>query len=261
MDLDLTIGLVRDRAVERIAAFQKIADATTYESKGILFQEAFFVYACLADAPPRRLLESGRARGQSTLVLSRSFPESTIVSIEFDRNSPDVPVAEQRLAGEKNVELKYGDARDVIPAMLQDGDVVVIDGPKEHRALALAYNVLGTGRCPAVFIHDCYKGGAIRTLIDAGYPSALFSDDPAFVSTYKGLDEQRIVSVSEMGDNEWRPYDFTGHSQISWGPTFACLPYVPSFPYGAAKIRVELAAILYRLRRSVAKRRPRKAHR
>jgi hypothetical protein len=257
MAMDLTIEAVRNRATERIEAFRELTDEIPYESKGILFQEAFFVYACLANATPRRLLESGRARGQSTMVFCRSFPDSTVVSIEFDRNSPDVPVAEERLAGEKNVELHYGDAREVIPGMLQEGDVVVIDGPKEHRALALAYQILGTGRCPAVFIHDCYKGSPIRKLIDTAYPSAVFSDDPAFVAAHKALDEKRIVSVSETGDNEWRPYNFTGHSQISWGPTFACLPHVPGFAYGVAKVRVELAAILYRLLRSIAKRRKR----
>ncbi len=260
MDVNLTIEDVRERAAERIEDFQKLADEIPYESKGILFQEAFFVYSCLADATPRRLVESGRARGQSTLVFCRSFPETTVASIEFDRNSPDVPVAEERLSDEKNIELHYGDAREVIPAMLQEGDVVVIDGPKEHRALALAYRILGTGRCPAVFIHDCYKGSPIRKLIDAAYPSALFSDDPAFVAAYKELDEKRIVSITETGDNEWRPYNFTGHSQISWGPTFACLPYSPGFAYGVAKIRVELAAVSYRLRRSIAKRRKKKSN-
>lgn len=244
------------RSAEKITTFSKIVDGIPYESKGILFQEAFFVYACLADAPPHRLIESGRARGQSTLVLCKSFPKSTIISIEFDRNSSDVSVAEQRLAGEENVELHYGDAREIIPAILEEGDVVVIDGPKEHRALDLAYRVLDTGRCPFVFIHDCYKSSPIRKLIDASYPSALFSDDSSFVAAYKSLDEKRIVSLGETGDNEWRPYNFTGKSQVSWGPTFACLPYVSSFSYGMERYRVALAAILWRLKRSVAKRRP-----
>lgn len=256
MEVNWTIKGVSARASECIESFRRIVEGTPYESKGILFSEAFFVYACLADAPPHRILESGRARGQSTLLLSKSFPKSKIVSVEFDQNSEDVPIAEQRLAGEPNVELRYGDARVLLPAMLEDGDVVVIDGPKEHRALALAYRILGTGRCPAVFIHDCYKKSPIRRLIECHYPEAVFSDAPGFVSAYRNLDEDRIKSVNEMGADEWRPYNFAGTSQVSWGPTFACLPYVPSYSYRAEQYRVVLAAILWRLKRSLAKRRP-----
>jgi hypothetical protein len=247
---------LKARAVERIDAFQEIASGISHESKGILFQEAFFVYAALGDTPPSRILESGRARGQSTLLLSKSFPERKIVSVEFDQNSEDVPVAEKRLAGESNIELRYGDARVLLPSMLEEGDVVVIDGPKEHRALALAYRILGTGRSPAVFIHDCYKGSPIRRLLEDHYPGAVFSDDPGFVSAYRKLDEDRINSVNETGDEDWRPYKFAGTSQVSWGPTFACLPYVSSYAYGMERCRVAVSAILWRLKRSVAKRSP-----
>ena len=95
-----TIEAVRTRGSERIDAFHAIAEATDYERKGILFEEAFFVYAGMGDTPPARILESGRARGQSTLLLARCFPDSQILSIEYDPNSEDVPVAEKRLSGE-----------------------------------------------------------------------------------------------------------------------------------------------------------------
>jgi hypothetical protein len=249
-----TIEDVRRRGSERIDSFHAVAEGVDYERKGILFEEAFFVYASLGDAPPPRILESGRARGQSTLMLARCFPSSQILSIEYDPNSEDVPVAEKRLSGESNVELLFGDARERIPALLQDGDAVMIDGPKEHRALSLAFDVLGTGKCPVVFVHDCYKGSPIRALIEKLYPSALYSDDPDFVEAYRTLDEKQLPEDGVVGADEWSPYHFINKPQKSWGLTFACLPYLNSFSYAYAKGRVQLAALIYRLKRSVIKR-------
>jgi len=252
-----TIEHVRARATERIDSFCAIAQGTPYENKGILYQEALFLYACLVDAPPRRVIESGRARGQSTLMLGLCFPESTIISIELDRESRDAPVAQRRLACMDNVRLHYGNAREVVPAILENGDIVVIDGPKEHRALALAYRVLmtGTGLCPAVFVHDCYQGSPIRNLIDSSYPGALYSDDRSFVAAYGYLDENHANESGDRDEDNWRPHRFAGRSQVSWGPTFACLPYQSSFSYGLANVRVRFAATCWRLRRSLAKRR------
>jgi predicted O-methyltransferase YrrM len=63
-----------------------------HESKGIRRSEMFFFYASVADSKPARIVESGRARAQSTLVLSRLFPQALIVSLESDATSPDAAV-------------------------------------------------------------------------------------------------------------------------------------------------------------------------
>ena len=76
---------------------------------------------------PARIIESGRARGQSTHVLALMFPESEIASIEFDEKSPDCLVAAARLASFKNVQLLFGDSTKLIPSMLIENDVVLID--------------------------------------------------------------------------------------------------------------------------------------
>ena len=238
----------------KVDTFRALAAGVPYERRGILFAEAFFVYACLADAVPPRIIESGRARGQSTLMLGRCFPGSRVVSIEYERDSKDAHFAEKRLAGLANVELMYGDARVLIPELLDHGDVVVIDGPKEHRALMLAYTVLATGRCPTVFLHDCYAGSPVRALIEASYPAAFFSDHPEFVRAYGCLDEQRRAGRSGTESDEWRPHWFLGGRQTSWGPTFACLPFLESFGYGTARVRVRFARMVRQLRRSAEKR-------
>src|SRR5438045_4569573 len=121
---------------------------------GIWESEMFLFYAAVKPFAPKQILESGRARGKSTLILARCFPESRIVSVEYERESDNAPAAEAKLKNEPNVELLYGDSLEILPDRLQSGDAVLIDGPKDFRALKLAIALLRTGKPCAVFIHD-----------------------------------------------------------------------------------------------------------
>ena len=111
---------------------------------GIWESEMFLFYAAVKPFAPKQILESGRARGKSTLILARCFPESRIISVEYDRQSVNVPAAEAKLKSESNVDLLYGDSREILPNRLQDGDAVLIDGPKDFRAIKLAIDLLRT---------------------------------------------------------------------------------------------------------------------
>src|SRR5438132_9686514 len=102
---------------------------------GIWESEMFLFYAAVKPFAPKQILESGRARGKSTLILARCFPESRIISVEYDRQSENAPAAEAKLENESNVDLLYGDSRAILPERLQTGDAVLIDGPKDFRAL------------------------------------------------------------------------------------------------------------------------------
>ncbi len=53
------------------------------ERKGICVSEMFFFYAVVKPMAPRQIIESGRARGESTLALARCFPGVPITSIEY----------------------------------------------------------------------------------------------------------------------------------------------------------------------------------
>src|ERR1700726_4642192 len=118
---------------------------------GIWESEMFLFYAAVKPFAPKQILESGRARGKSTLILARCFPESRIVSVEFDRQSKNAPPAEAKLKPCSNVDLLYGDSREILPERLQTGDPVLIDGPKDFRALKLAVDLLRTGKLCVVF--------------------------------------------------------------------------------------------------------------
>ena len=163
----------------------------SHETKGIRRSEMFFLYASVADLNPKRIIESGRARAQSTLVLARLFPKALIVSLESDSTSSDVKIAAERLGESGNVDCRFGDSLLLLPELLEAGDVVLIDGPKDFRALKLAFRLLRGGKPLAVFVHDLWLGSPARRFVDRYLPSALLSDDPEWVQRYASLDSSR----------------------------------------------------------------------
>lgn len=163
----------------------------SHAPKGIRRSELFFFYTLVAPGRPRRIIESGRAQAQSTLVLARLFPETPIVSLESDASSPDVTVAAERLRGCENVDCRFGDSLLLLPQLVEGGDVVLIDGPKDFRALKLAFHLLGSGKPATVFVHDLWLGSPARQFVDRHLRSALLSDEPRWVERHAGLDSKK----------------------------------------------------------------------
>jgi predicted O-methyltransferase YrrM len=157
---------------------------------GIWESEMFLFYAAAQPFAPKQVLESGRARGKSTLMLARSFPAARIISVEFDSQSPLAAAAEAKLQPCANVELLYGDSREILPRRLENGDAVLIDGPKGFRALELALRLLRTGKPCAVFVHDFPPDSAWRKFVERHWPEAFFGDNPLFES-FRELDRER----------------------------------------------------------------------
>lgn len=178
------------RADELLPAFRAALAGMTRETerKGICPSEMFFLYSLVVPLAPKLILESGRARAESTLALARCFPEARIVSVEFAHDHPDVPLAEAKLRPYPNVELLYGDSRTLLPPRLEPGCVVLIDGPKEFRALKLALRLLVTGQPAGVFMHDFGKTFPERHFVQRLFPGARFSDEPDLLARYADLD-------------------------------------------------------------------------
>ncbi|MEO7168728.1 MAG: hypothetical protein ABI787_09375 [Spartobacteria bacterium] len=187
--------------------YQAAMAGVSHESKGIRRSEMFFFFSLVAGLNPTRIVESGRARAQSTLVLSRLFPETAIVSLESDPDSPDVAVAAERLRDCANVECRFGDSLQLLPELVQPGDVVLIDGPKDFRALKLALRLLDERKPAAVFVHDLWLGSPVRVFVDRSLRSALLSDEPRWVERYAMLDSQQ--SPAPATDGRRRAYGAT----------------------------------------------------
>lgn len=200
-------------APRHLAAYQERTTPLAHVEKGIRRSELFFLYATVADDPPARIVESGRARAQSTLVLSSLFPETEIISIESDANSPDVAIAAERLRAQGNVECLFGDSRVLLPQVVRAGDVVLIDGPKDFRAVKLALQLLAAGKPRAVFVHDLWEGSLARPFVERRLPWVFFSDAPAWLRAYMVLDfkRRRIPAVPDA-------------RRIVYGATMGCFP-------------------------------------
>jgi predicted O-methyltransferase YrrM len=160
-------GVLRAARAE-IEAFRARVAGLPYERKGILYSEMFFLWLCARAARPARILESGRARGQSTALLALCFPQLPIVSVEHDAASPDAAVAAERLRPFARVELRFGDARRLLPALARPGDVALIDGPKGFAAVRLALRLLAQRRVAMLFLHDVRPGTPERAFLEPG---------------------------------------------------------------------------------------------
>lgn len=242
------------RCPSAVDGFESATRGIDYEDKGILFSEMFFLLAAVGPGFTGRVLESGRARGQSTHVLGAIFPDAEVVSIEFDRDSPDAQVAEQRLKGFDHIRLLYGDSRQLMFQHLQPGTVAIIDGPKGFRAIRLAFQLLRTGSVRCVFIHDVYQGLATRRFLESRVPEAIYSDHEPYVEAYRGLDDRCWAYYEQEADPRWKPHWFHDSQQASYGATFACIPHDPGRSYGRLLLDLHVHNFICRMQRSWRKR-------
>jgi predicted O-methyltransferase YrrM len=219
----LNIPALLERADDLLRGYERAMTGMPRETefKGVCASEMFFVYAAIQPYAPRQILESGRCRGESTLTLARCFPDTRIVSVEYDSASTHAPIAEAKLQPYANVDLLYGDSRDILPGRLQTGDVILLDGPKEFRALKLAARLLRTGKPSAVFIHDFSANAPARKFIERSWPRAFFSDDPEFIARFREMDARLDPT----------------HDPKIYG-TFLCLPPGLPAPYPVLLFRI-----------------------
>lgn len=239
--MTLTVDALAPLAGTEQANFARLVEGTPYERKGILSSEMFFFWLCARQFRPRRVLESGRARAQSTLILSRVFPQCEIVSVEHDRSSPDTAVAAQRLSGIANVRMLFGDACALLPKLAADGDVALIDGPKGHRGLRLAINLLADGRVSAVFIHDTGRGTPERKFLERHFPETVYSDDPRLAALSHHLDAQAQSDIPP--EHRWHG----GPPPAGYGFSLACIPWTPGRRYALILAQAIFDGFAYRL--------------
>ena len=212
----LSKSAVAERADALLPEYRNIIASISPEAGfgGIWESEMLLFYAAIKPFVPKQILESGRARGKSTLILARCFPEARIISVEYDRQSENAAAAEAKLKNESNVDLLYGDSREILPNRLEPGDAILIDGPKDFRALKLAVDLLHTGKPCAVFVHDFPPNSPQRKFVERNWPDAFSGDDPLF-QRFQSLDVER-----DPRPNPQRRYGI-----------FVCLPPQLPAPY------------------------------
>jgi hypothetical protein len=187
------------------ALYQAIADEP-YEHRGILHSEmALIIHTC------RRLgvevvIESGRARGQSTYLLAKYMPDAEINSVEL-RDHPDELIARERLAPFRNVRLFSGDGREIIPALARattKPTAILCDGPKGAAAVDIIFRCFHLPHVKAGFIHDMRRldhGGPSphRAAAVAAFKDHRFSDDPRVTAAVSWMDANIAASGGPCG--------------------------------------------------------------
>ncbi len=218
--------MVYDAAGKHVDKFRNVVDS--YEERGILHSEMLAVCAVCDAMDIDVILESGRFRGQSTLVMARYFKDklARIISVEISRDR-NAKIAEEHLEGYSNVEQRYGDSRDLLPRLVQDLSdkriAVLLDGPKGQVAVDLVRKLVWQSDNIAVaFFHDSRKGAPARDIIAKAFRRVFFTDSGPYVESFRELDEGcKPRPGAPITPHTWRPY-MKGESPIpSYGPTLA----------------------------------------
>ncbi|MBT5908693.1 MAG: hypothetical protein HOH25_02765 [Opitutae bacterium] len=229
--------------------FRKVSGQISSSARGILSSEAFFILATSHPFLPENIIESGRAQGQSTYLLGKTFPNSNIFSIEHDRSHPDAAVALERLADFTNVHCLFGNSMVIIPEISAEDDMLVIDGPKDMKALMLAAIVCRKHRPRYIYIHDAHKGSILRNYLDKRRFKCLYSDEPRYLQKFCFLDDWRDKETLDFWSN---PKNYP--NEKVYGGTFACMD-ISSLHFSRVEmIKISLLKLKHNLAMSFKKR-------
>lgn len=215
------------------ADFERVSGG--YEERGILHSEMLAVCGLCRELGVERIIESGRCRGQSTLVLSRFFQNTPVVieSIDFARDE-HAQFAEARLADFPATKLHYGNSARLLPHLLAEQPdrrtAILLDGPKGFEALELARQALESSPAVSVvFIHDMRRGTPQRDQCPPLPFRTFYTDDAEFVTEFSSIDAACVPSPGvEITDHTWRPYRKGEQAIESYGPTLLVATPRPS---------------------------------
>jgi len=200
-----------------------------YEDKGIIDSEMLAVCALASGLGVSKIVESGRARAQSTLMMAKYFKDQSdvkITSIELNKYTSDAVIAKKRLKDYPSVNLRFGDSSKIIPAEVKgQSSVVLIDGPKGIDAVLLTAVLLKNANVKAVLIHDMHSEAEGRRELEEMLPdNVFFTDAERYVNRYKWLDEESWKKIrSSKRTNDWAPFVRGGESKKSYFATMAII--------------------------------------
>ena len=215
--------------------------AIDYEFRGIFNSELVLITSILKSLNIHKVLESGRARGHSTYVISKILQSSEsflLVSLDFERDQ-DSLFAEGRLKDDVLVDLLYGDSNLLLSKITQSKRLgagedygVVLDGPKGLNAIFLTIKLIRSNRPPKIiFIHDMRKlekgkWSLHRYVCSIIFDRVFFSDDLPITPETLATDKSVFEFIEPSAQTPIKPFH-KGHFDIgSYGPTLAII--IPS---------------------------------
>lgn len=191
-----------------------------YESRGIIHSEMALLLYMVRELGIQRIIESGRARGQSTYLMGKYLPDVEIHSVELRPEHPDEDFALDRLVGLTNVQINWGDGRVLVPqlvSMSEDRTAVLLDGPKGAAAVSILEECFKYSQVCVGFIHDMRKldhgqPSPHRACAVERLPNHKFSDDPAWIAESSWMDAKVLEAGGPCGPKHEAVFG-------SYGPT------------------------------------------
>jgi hypothetical protein len=190
--------------------FKETTKDIEYEDKGVFNSEMLLFVSLVRHFNIKEIWESGRARAQSTHVISECFKDDDvdIYSIELIKDTNDDKVAKDRLSKFEKIRLLYGDSQKILLNNLFTREVVVIiDGPKGEEAINLAYSLLKDKNVKMVFLHDYCKDSHLRKTVENKFKNIFFTDDEEYVESFKDLDDKCWEGHAKIGRFPYRRHN------------------------------------------------------
>ena len=126
---------LRKEIPERKGILKELEDYAEKNSVPIVTPEtAKFLETMMCLKRPVRILEIGCAIGYSAILMSQYLAESgSITTLEWDAETCEIARANIEKAGlSDKITVVLGDAKDIIPTLTGEYDVIFLDGPKAH---------------------------------------------------------------------------------------------------------------------------------
>jgi len=169
--------------------FKALSESTEPQHSAILPSEMLLFCAVAKALGIDAVVESGRKLGYSTEIIARcGFEDFTSLDVDPAKEADDALL--QRLGVAGRVKLEKLDAMMFLRAVTEQGDAILLDGPKGRKALGLVSNLLGQSGMMAVHDLNVSMKDERATAAEMG---AFFSDDEEFLSEHGHLDETMLT--------------------------------------------------------------------
>lgn len=215
-------NIVFNSCQSHLRRFKKIC--STFEERGILNSEMLSFCSICDVLGVDIILESGRYRGQSTLVLAKFFKDSGKKIISIDLVEDDNTIhAQKKLEKFADVELIYGDGTKIIPQLVKKFKnkkvAVLLDGPKGKLAVDLMDFISTNENFYFGAIHDVKSGSESRVLFPDYFKYYFLTDQALFVKKYQSVDNSCLPKSNQITEQSWRPYMKGFTKTKEYGPT------------------------------------------
>ena len=126
---------LRSEIPERSGILKELEEYAEKNSVPIVQPEtAKFLETMMCVKRPARILEVGCAIGYSAILMSQYLADGgSITTLEWDAETAEIARKNIEKAGlSDKIKVVLGDAKDIVPSLTGEYDVIFLDGPKAH---------------------------------------------------------------------------------------------------------------------------------